>query len=241
MYDTTPDHPDDGATDRPVPGVDVPTHEYHGARAALYSALAGVFCYPDEETLAELTAPETLHGIGDAGGTLDLEHEAAALREALTTEDPEALRATYTETFGLPSDDGEYAVVPYEANYTVRDDIGQKQRRIAKVVGAVEALGFTVAETFNERQDHVALELELLQLLAGWRAVAARTDDLSDAGSVAKVEATLLEDHLIDFVPSLSNAIREATDEPVYVAAADLAEELVVADHRRCAGNGGDP
>jgi TorA-specific chaperone len=239
MYDTTLDHSDD--TDRPVPGVDVPTHEYHGARAALYSALAGVFCYPAEETLAELTAPETRHGIDDAGRTLGLEREAGALRDALSAEDPETLRATYTETFGLPGEDGEYPVVPYEAHYTVRGDIGQKQRRIAKVVGAVEALGFTVAETFDERQDHVALELELLQLLAGWRAVAARTGDLDDAESVERIEATLLEEHLVDFVPSLATAVREATDEPVYVAGADLAEELVVADHRRRGGNGGGP
>lgn len=241
MYETTSDHPDDGATNRPVPGVDVPTHEYHGARAALYSALAGVFCYPDEVTTAELTAPETRHGIDAAGETLDLERETAALREALALAELEDLQATYTETFGLPGDEGTYPVVPYEAHYTVRDDIGQKQRRIAKVAGAVEALGFTVADTFDERQDHVALELELLQLLAGWRAVAGRTDDLEGAESVAKIEATLLADHLVDFVPPFANAVREATDEPVYVTAADLADTLVVADHRRLAADGGEP
>lgn len=210
-----------------------PADERHGARAAVYSALAGMFVYPDEANLAELTAPETLEGLAAAGETLTVDTEIEAVREALAAATPERLQATHTELFGLPSDDGEYAVVPYEANYTVRDDTGQRQRRIAKVAGAVDALGFDFDDGFDERHDHIAVELELLQVIAAWRAVAARTDDLDEDDALERIEATLLDDHLVDFVPSLATAIRESTEHELYRAAADLAEALVTADYER--------
>jgi TorA-specific chaperone len=227
---------------------DTDDHDRHGARAALYSALAGTFCYPEPEPFADLAAPETLSAIGEAGERLGLEGEAAALREALAAAQLDQLRTTHMELFGLPSDDGEYPVVPYEANYTVREDIGQQQRRIAKVAGAVDALGFEFDDEFDERHDHVAVELELLQVLAAWRVVAARTDDVESADEVADIEATLLADHLVDFVPALAADIRAATDDDLYLAAADLAEALVTTDHARreataaaAATNGGEP
>lgn len=203
----------------------------HGARAALYSALAGVFCYPEPEPFADLAAPETLSAIGEAGEKLGLEAEAAALREALAAAQLDELQTTHMELFGLPSDDGEYPVIPYEANYTVREDIGQQQRRIAKVAGAVDALGFDFDDEFDERQDHVAVELELLQVLAAWRIVAARTDDIESESEVADLEATMLDEHLVDFVPALAADLRDATDDELYRAAADLAEALVTTDH----------
>jgi TorA maturation chaperone TorD len=227
---------------------DTDDHDRHGARAALYSALAGAFCYPEPEPFADLAAPETLSAIGEAGETLGLEAEAAALREALAAAELDRLQATHMELFGLPSDDGEYPVVPYEANYTVREDIGQQQRRIAKVAGAVDALGFGFDDEFDERHDHVAVELELLQVLAAWRVVAARTDDVESDSEVADLEATLLAEHLVDFVPAFAADLRAATDADLYLAAADLAEALVTTDHARreatatvAAPNGGEP
>lgn len=224
--------------------------ERHGARAALYSALAGVFCYPEPEPFADLAAPETLAAIGEAGETLGLEVEAAALRETLAAAELDQVQATHMAVFGLPGDDGEYPVVPYEANYTVREDIGQQQRRIAKVAGAVDALGFEFDDDFDERHDHLAVELELLQVLAAWRVVAGQTDDGESGETVAELEATLLDDHLVDFVPAFAADLREATDDDLYRAAADLAEALVTTDHARhdappetatATVNGGEP
>jgi len=212
---------------------DTDDHERHGARAALYSALAGVFCYPEPEPFADLAASETLSAIDEAGDRLGLESEAAALQEALAEAELDRLEVTHMELFGLPSDDGEYPVVPYEANYTVREDIGQQQRRIAKVAGAVDALGFEFDDKFDERHDHIAVELELLQVLAAWRVVAARREDVESGAKVADLEATLLDEHLVDFVPALAADLREATDDALYRAAADLAEALVTTDHGR--------
>lgn len=206
-------------------------YERHGARAALYSALAGVFPYPDEAMVADLNATETREGVLEAGEKLGFDEETTAFCDVLASVEVESLQSAHMALFGLPTDDGQYRVVPYEANYTVRDDVSQQQRRIAKVVGAVEALGFEISEEFDERQDHVTVELELMQVLAGWRAIAAQSSDLEDGDAVAGIEATLLDEHLVDFVPAFATAVCEATDHELYSSAANLAEALVTWDH----------
>jgi len=150
--------PDDGTdTDR------------HGARGALYGALAGVFVYPDEDVLADLTAPEAAEGIRAAAETLGLGSEAERLLDALADTDAESLESTYNDLFGLPSG-GTYEVVPYEAEYTVGDDVSLAQRRIATVAGLLEAFDLERSPEFAERHDHLALELELMQIMSAQRA-----------------------------------------------------------------------
>jgi len=226
-----------------TPDDDTPPAERHAARAALYSAVAGAFCYPDESTVRELTHPDAAEGIGAAAETLGFEAEAEALVDALDRTDREALESAYNGLFGLPSDDGTYPVVPYEVEYTVGDEVGRQQRRIATVVGLLEAFGVEPAAEFDERQDHVVVELELAQVLAARRAVASEEGDRETADNLAGAEATVLDEHLSDFVPAFAHAVRNATVDPdadrvdadeaaelVYRAAADLAEALVTWD-----------
>ncbi|NHN61584.1 MULTISPECIES: molecular chaperone [Halorussus] len=236
--DNTDPHHDEGADE-------LSPSERHAARAALYSAAAGAYCYPDDELVAELTHEETVEGLRSAGRKLDLIAEVEALLEALAATDREALESAYNELFGLPSDDGTYAVVPYEAEYTVGDEVSRQQRRIATVVGLLEAFGVEPAEDFHERQDHVVVELELLQVLAARRAVAREDGETDAAANLERAEGMVLDEHLGDFVPAFAHDVREATadlkeregyDDPrraaeaVYRAAADLAEAVVTRD-----------
>lgn len=220
-------------------------HDHHGARAAVYSALAAAFCYPTPETLAELTDPDVVDSLQAAGKRLGLEAETRALLDALDGADPDQLGTTHTELFGLP-EGGTYPVVPYEAAYTVPDDVGQQQRRIATVVGLLEAFGLEPSDDFGERPDHVSIELELMQVLAARRGLAEANGDAERARAVADAEATVLDEHLVDFVPAFAHDVRSATDAPVYRAAASLADTFVRADHRGrdpvdVASPGGEP
>ncbi|WP_455448403.1 TorD/DmsD family molecular chaperone [Natrinema thermotolerans] len=210
---------------------DTPDSEYHAARATLYCAAAAAFTYPSEETVSELLDSAAREGIERAAETVGVTEEATALLEALEETGLEDLQVAYNNLFGLPSDDGTYAVIPYEAHYTTRDEISSEQRRIATVVGLLEEFGLEPSDDFAERQDHVAAELELAQVLAGQRAVALESDEPVAAERVAKAEATVLADHLVEFVPALAHDLRQATDEDAYVAAADLVEELVTYDN----------
>lgn len=233
--------------------------ERHSARAAIYSAAAGVFCYPAEEVVADLTHDETAAGLREAGRKLDLESEVAGLLDALAEATRDDLEPAYNDLFGTPGDGGSYPVVPYEAEYTVGEEVGRQQRRIATVVGLLEAFGVEPADQFDERQDHVVVELELLQVLAARRAVARDEGDDDTAANLERAEAMVLSEHLGDFVPAFAHEVRKSTPDPdetaeaasdaeevgsasdaeetasdsaaaVYRAAADLAEAVVTRD-----------
>jgi TorA-specific chaperone len=206
--------------------------EYHAARAALYGLVGGAFVYPDEDVLAELTAPEAREGVEQAAERLDLREEVETLVDALEATDAEAMASAYNRLFGLP-DGGEYPVVPYEGHYTTGSEVSEEQRRIATVVGLMEQFGVTPGEEFHERQDHVAAELELLQVVAAQRATAAHEGKDETARNLGGAEATILDEHLVGFVPAFARDVREASDDEVYRAAATLAERLVREDHRR--------
>lgn len=214
-----------GTTTRPLDAAEI-----HAARAALYGTLGGVFVYPREETLSDLTDPDATLAIRVAAARLGLDEEASALIEALEATTVEALQSAYDHTLGMP-DSGEYPVVPYEGYYTTGSEMSEEQTRIATVVGLLEEFGLQPAEDFDERQDHVATELELMQVVAAQRAVANQSDDTETAAKLADAEATILDTHLVDFVPAFAHDLRATSDDPVYCAAATLAEELVSTDH----------
>lgn len=215
---------------------------YHASRAALYAGVAGAFCYPDEETVTELAGLKTAAGLHEAAERTELVDGETVEQfvSSMQVAEQDALEASYNDLFGLPSGDG-YRVVPYEAEYTVEDETSQKQRRIATVSGLLDAFGLERADEFDERQDHVALELELLQVLAARRAVALSPEaeggtDAEAAAETRRAETTILSEHLSSFVPAFAHELRAETEDrqsvgaSVYRTAGNLAEMLVTAD-----------
>jgi len=212
--------------------------DHHAARATLYGLLGGTFVYPDEEVLADLTADDARAGVEQAAERLGFAEEATALLDALAGTDAQSLAAAHNDLFGLPKD-GEYPVVPYEGHYTTGSEVSEEQRRIATVVGLMEQFGVEPSDDFAERQDHVAAELELMQVVAAQRAVAAHEGKDGAAATLAGAEATILDEHLVGFVPAFCHSLRSATDNDVYLAAATLAERLISEDHAAHDADGG--
>lgn len=225
MSDTTSE---DARTASPVTDPQV-----HAGRAALYAAAATAFQYPTESVVADLTDEAAAAGLREAAERLGFAEEVDALLSAFESTDSEVLRSMHQGLFDLPEDDGTYRVVPYEAAYTAGEEIDKQQRRIATVVGLMERFGVEPREEFTERQDHVAAELELCQVVAAQRAVALREDGGDTAKRLRNAESTILGEHLHDFVPPLAKRLRSSTDSDAYRAAADLAEALVTWDHAR--------
>ncbi|KAA9404922.1 hypothetical protein EGO51_16415 [Haloarcula hispanica] len=218
------------------------TPQHHTRRAALYGFAAAVFQYPDEAVVADLQDEAVQDAVRQAGVELGLDSEVDALLDALDGVDRDSLEPAYNRLFGLPSDEGTYPVVPYEAHYTTGDEVNESQRRIATVVGLLEEFGLEISDEFDERHDHVTVELELLQVLAAQRAVALDGGDDKTAVRLARAGATVLDEHLGDFVPAFAHRVRETVDgdgssdrdvpetSAVYAAAAELAAALVEFD-----------
>ncbi|WP_415381235.1 TorD/DmsD family molecular chaperone [Halosimplex sp. TS25] len=217
----------------------------HAARATLYGAVGGAFCYPDTEMRATLTAHDARDGVLQAAERLGLRAEAEQFLDAFADAAVSDLESAYNGLFGLP-EGGEYPVVPYEAHYTTGSDVGESQRRIAAVVGLMETFGVEPGDDFAERQDHVAAELELMQVIAAQRAVAVHEGDDAAADRLADAEATVLDEHLRGFVPALAHDVERTVDDDgaagwcAYRAAATLAAELVRRDDAVRNGDG-DP
>lgn len=207
------------------------TPQYHARRGALYGYASTALQYPDEETLADLTDDEVVQSVRDAADAFGVSEDLAALQEAAAETSQPVLEAMYNELFGIPDgDDGTYPVVPYEAQYTVGSEVNEVQRRIATVVGLLEEFGLQPSDDHHERQDHVTVELELMQVVATQRAVALQEGDAAAADDLASAEATILDEHLTGFVPALSERVDRATDSDLYRAATDFAEALVTDD-----------
>ncbi|WP_276272170.1 TorD/DmsD family molecular chaperone [Haloarcula litorea] len=211
------------------------TPQHHARRAALYGFVATAFHYPDEAVVTDLFDAEVREAVREAGAELDLAAETTALLEALADADPDAMEPAYNDLFGLPGEDGTYPVVPYEAHYTTGEEVNESQRRIATVVGLLEEFDLEVSDEFDERQDHVAVELELMQVVAAQRAVALESGDDEAAVHLAQAGATVLDEHLVDFVPALAHSVPDGSGDAapasqVYAAAADLAAALVEFD-----------
>jgi len=139
--------------------------------------------------------------------------------------------------------------------------VSHKQRRVATVSGLLDAFGLDRAEAFDERHDHVALECELLQVLAARRAVAVDADLDDETESLERAEATMLAEHLGTFFPAFAAEVRASLDDrhgdaaaaEAYRAAVDLGEAVIDADAAahppgltvptgdRAAGPGGSP
>ncbi|MFB6195744.1 MAG: molecular chaperone [Haloplanus sp.] len=234
------DHPapDDTRTDH---GDDPAPPRRHAARAAVYAALAGAFCYPETDTVAELTDDAASEGLREAAAVLDDVDADRVERfvDAFEAADEAALRGVYDDLFGIPDSDT-YPVAPYEAEYTAGEEVSHKQRRVATVSGLLDAFGLDRSEAFDERHDHVAVELELMQVLAARRAVAIDADLDDEAADLRRAEATILAEHLGTFVPAFAADVRDALDDrqgdeggpavDAYRAAVDLAAAFVEAD-----------
>lgn len=211
---------------------DTTAPERHAARATLYATVAVPFMYPTAERIDPLRDAQAREGVRRGADRLGFSTGAEELLAAIGETDLDDLQHAYDACFGLPGDDGAYQVVPYEAHYTAGEDVSHQQRRIATVVGLMERFGLEPGAGFDERQDHVAAELELLQVVASQRAVARHREDAETAGDLARAEATILAEHLVGFVPALAHDLRAHTDHPVYASVADLAGSLVEWDDR---------
>jgi TorA maturation chaperone TorD len=200
-------------------------------RADCYRLLGACFCPPERERwLAEGTCLELAKALGplapDAAG------HAAALHEALAAADALALRvdhaALFVGPFALKA--APYGSVYLEAGRTLLGDT------TLDAAARYAAAGLRVV--LREPPDHVAVELEFMQVLAARAATAAASGNHAAAAPLAEAQREFLAVHLGAWGEAFCEAVAcEATTAFYRCLAACLRAFLEVEVRRAGAGS----
>jgi nitrate reductase assembly molybdenum cofactor insertion protein NarJ len=200
----------------------------HQAVGAFYRFLALGFGYPNEGTLdwfktrAADELPEAVRNIQlDAPETVEeFRRKIEDIVEAADRVDMKDLEATYIAmfSFGLP----DVLCPPYGSLYTSADD----SRRLDEMIDTksfYESCGVDVSEDFTDLPDHVSVEFELLNVLAGHAAEAATTDDAKRAEWATERSLAFLDRFALPLLAGMKRAASMVTPANLYCHLIDLA------------------
>lgn len=191
-------------------------------RAGTYALLARFFrTEADGEFLAQLRSSRYPARTGvpaaDRGYRLIVSYLSHAPADALTE-----LAIDYTRTFIGAGNDGFSAAYPFESVYTSPKRLLMQGAR-DEVHVIYRAAGLDKQPSWKDGEDHIALELEFMQVL-GQRALdALRAGDEDEAAAQLTSQKAFLEDHLQAWFPLMAVDMRKFSKTDFYQGLADLA------------------
>jgi DMSO reductase family type II enzyme chaperone len=208
-------------------------------RARVYRALAQLFRAPDAELLEqarEISLPELCEALErlDEGpvGESSLVNEAKALCALFADTQLEQLRAGHQTAFDESS---KARCAPTEMDQLDGTPQLELTRtfEMADVAGFYRAFGVVLDEG-AERPDHIAAELEFMNLLAVKEAIARQLEGDDEHAEICRdASRAFLRDHLGRFAPRLGERLAAADSESVYGHAGRLLGEFVALDAKR--------
>lgn len=178
-------------------------------RAAAYGLLSRLFNREiDEELLEGLRALAFPGDTGDAtldeGNRLMGSYLAAAGEDARTE-----LAVDFARLFIVRRRSTRTAPYPNESVHTSEEHIVMDRAR-DEVRAVYRAEGLQASDAVRLGDDHIALELEFMQVTAERAARACSEGDEEELRRLLRVQAAFLDDHLLNWVPSFA-AIMEKT------------------------------
>ncbi len=203
-------------------------------RARVYRALAQLFRMPDADSVQEArerNLPELCEALERLTKSADLVGEAQALCDIFSTADVERLRAGHHAAFDESSS---VRSAPTEMDQLDGSPQLEMTRtfEIADVAGFYNAFGVEV-ESSGERPDHIAAELEFMNLLAVKECIALQEEGEGEHADVCRnTSRAFLRDHLARWAPRLGECLTAGGD-PVYRTAGRLLGGFVSFDAKR--------
>jgi len=202
-------------------------------RAFIYRTFSAVFQFPTEKLLKAVDL-EALSSALEAVAELSAEADGST-----------ALRDSARRLTGIPvnPDDchREYVRLfahshlvhcpPYETEY-VSQHVFMKTRDLADIAGFYRAFGLQVADSFKDRVDHLACELEFMSFLALKELYALDAGQPDNASLCADAERKFLESHLGTWVDAFGKALAEAEPSEFYAALASAVCAFIALDAR---------
>lgn len=201
-------------------------------RARVYRALAQVFRLPGAGSLDEMrerNLPELCEALERMTERPDLVAEARALCDSFSDTDAERFRAGYERAFDESSS--------VRCAPTEMDQLGAipqleltRTFEMADVAGFYKAFGVEI-EPGGERSDHIAAELEFMNLLAVKECIALEEEGEGEHAEVCRnASRAFLRDHLVRWAPRLGACLSAADGDPIFGAAGRLLGSFVVYD-----------
>jgi len=209
-------------------------------RARVYRALAQLFRTPEEATLREArerNLPELCQALERLADDSELVQEARALCDLFVETGIEKLRRGYHAAFDESN--------KIRCALTEMDQLGGPPQleltrtfEMADVAAFYRAFGVEV-EDGGERPDHIAVELEFMNLLAVKESVALQEEGEGEHADICRnASRAFLRDHLVRWAPRLGECLAEAKGDPVYSAAGRLLGRFVRFDAEKLDAEG---
>lgn len=140
------------------------------------------------------------------------------------------LAADYMRVFFGHGYDGHAAAYPFESVYSSERRLLMQDAR-DEVLALYRAAGLEKQESWKEGEDHMALELEYMQILSQRTADAIDAGDEPKAVSLVKSQKSFMEDHLGGWAPLLSEQMQHFALTDFYKGLALLTEGFAETDY----------
>ena len=198
-------------------------------RAATYRFLARLFrTEVDQPLLDELFAGRYKVSTGNA--SMDEGHRLLATAlSGIWDNTLTELAADYLRTFLGHGYSGHSAAYPYESVYASEKRLLMGDAR-DEVLALYRAAGLDKDDSWKEPEDHVALELEFMGVLAQRTAEALRDGQEDAAIALLRRSQGFLEDHLGQWAPLLADSMRNFAKTDFYQGLSYMLEGFVESD-----------
>ena len=198
-------------------------------RTATYGLLSRLYASEiDEALLTELHDSRypvhTGNDLADEGNRLIATYLSGMWENTLTE-----LAADYMRTFFGHGYSGHAAAYPFESVYTSEKRLLMQSAR-DEVLALYRAAGLSKQERWKEGEDHVALELEYLQILSGRIVEALCKGDTEQALGWIKSSYNFLDLHLSGWVPLFAAEVDKFARTDFYRGLALLTEGFLETD-----------
>ena len=198
-------------------------------RAATYGLLSRLFRVEvDQELLDELHGMRFPASTGNADvdeGYLRLAKYLSNTWENSLTD----LAVDYTRVFIGHGVDAYSAAYPFESVYTSEKRLLMQEAR-DEIVEVYRESGFAVDASWEDPEDHIALELEYMQMMARRARQALEAGEDGRALELLDEQRTFLLRHLLSWTPFLANDMERIAQTDLYQGLALLTRGLLAQD-----------
>lgn len=141
----------------------------------------------------------------------------------------EELAIDYVRTFLGDGVDAFAAAYPFESVYTSEKRLLMQDAR-DEVLAVYRSMGLEKDSSWKESEDHLAVELELMQVLCLRTVAALRKGDEEESMRLLATQRHFLEDHIASWTPMLTADMRRFAKCGLYQGLADLTDGFIEID-----------